>query len=227
MKAIVRKIDRALKRIYNLENRYWAERFLLRGHNHAIAKHHANLQGAIFVQGGSLEQLTGTASDDLSVAIYFSEPVRKELSDHTKWRTTEWSQQQMSAFAVATEEISHFNYLIHNAMTGRAISQLELELQGEVDKFLLSYFALITKAERPPGAVFEALFNQLFERFHWSENLNEEQMERYAQANQCAQRFILKCRADLAKPHSSDRVFKLLRQFYRLSASDKMSFVRR
>lgn len=226
MKAIVRKIDRALKRIYNLDNHFWAERFLLRGPSQVIARRHAGLQGAIFVQGGSLQDLSAVDGDDLAVAIYFSDPVRKELSDKKKWKSTDWSASQMSAFAVATEEISHFNYLIHNAMTGRAISQLELELQGEVDKFLLAYFALSTRNDQP-GQVFEALFQQLFERFHWAENMTEEQKERYAEANRCAQQFILKCRNDLATTSSSERVFKILRQFYRLSAAEKMSFVRR
>jgi hypothetical protein len=224
MKAIVRKIDRALKRIYNLENNYWAERFLIRGPLNTIAARHAGLQGAIFVQNNSSES---QKPEDISLGIYFSEPVCKELSDIRRWRVGSWSTSQLSAFAVASEEVSHFNYLIHNAVAGRAVSQLELELQGEIDKFLLAFFALSQEdGERKRRELFQAVFDQLFERFHWAEHLTEEQRERYAEANQCAQHFLLKCREELAAAKDYEQIFRTLRRFYRLSASEKISFTR-
>jgi len=225
MKAVIRKIDRALKRIYNLDNRCWAERFLVRGPMSTLAARQAGLQGAIFIDNGPVESST-SPPEDLALAIYLSESICKELADIRRWRPGSWSTSQMSAFAVAAEEISHFNYLVHNAVVGRAVSQLELELQGEIDKFLLAFFALSqTDPSDKRDHLFQALFQQLFDHFHWAGHLTEEQKERYAEANQCAQHFLLKFRSELAS-RGFDQAFRTLRRFYRLSATEKISFTR-
>jgi hypothetical protein len=228
MKAIIRKIDRALKRIYNLETHYWAERFLLRGPLREFTARNAGLQGAVLVQNGRIGNIKETdQTEDLSVGIFFSEKVKKELLAIRRAHVKTWTTEQMQAFAVATEEISHFNYLIHNAVLGRSVSQLELEMQGEVDKFLLAFFTLTMNRDARRAELFQGVFDQLFERFHWAEHLTEEQKERYAEANHCAQKFILKCRYHLAKAESYENAFRVLRLFYRLSASEKISFARR
>jgi len=112
-------------------------------------------------------------------------------------------------------------------VVGRAVSQLELEMQGEVDKFLLAFFALTINRDSRRPELFQGVFDQFFERFHWAEHLTPEERERYEEANQCAQKFILKCRYHLSKASNYDNAFRVLRLFYRLNASEKISFARR
>src|SRR4051812_22664263 len=124
MKKIIGKIDRSIKRLYNLEFSYCAEDFLL--------KHPLDIQikkvgsapleaesfrGALFVKNQDIE--------NLSIGIYLSEPVRKELRTFRSWKKGAWSHRSLSAFSVAAEEVSHFLYLLHNGLMGRSISQFE------------------------------------------------------------------------------------------------------
>ena len=176
MKQAVRKIDRALKRLYNLEGRYRAEDFLIQK---PVAD---SQQGALFVQKES-------ESNDLQVGIYLSREVYKELESFREWRPREWSRDQVSAFTVAAEEVSHFHYLLFHVEKGRSVSHLELELQGEIDKFILTFFANLQTGEAEK--TFEALFEQLFHHFRLAENLSEEQRARYQAASDYARKFLL------------------------------------
>ena len=58
--------------------------------------------------------------------------------------------ENLDPFCVAAEEVSHFVYLFFCARAARQVTQLELELQGEVDKYLSSVFLLCLQNE---GAV--------------------------------------------------------------------------
>src|SRR5687767_8386015 len=126
MKSIIRKIDRAIKRLYNLDSRLSAEDFL-------VVKPQPGFQGALLVHSEQPNQI--------SVGIYLNESVRRSLRVFPKGRSAFWSKETLSAFTVATEEVSHFHYLLHHVTAGRPVSQLEMELQGDIDKFLVAYFA--------------------------------------------------------------------------------------
>ena len=206
MKRVVRKIDRALKRLYNLETGYRAEDFLL-SKPPAEGVGNAELHGTLYVRG---------ADNDLSVGIYLSPGVAEGLADFGRWQYP-WKREQTAAFSVATEEISHFLYLLYHAETGRGVSQLELELQGEIDKFVLAYFA--------GASTFEQLFEQLFYRFRLAESLSLEQKDRYLEANRLARLFIRRYGRYLSSTRTYEKAFRLLRRFYRLDSSEKIGWI--
>lgn len=52
------------------------------------------------------------------------------------------SQDNLDAFAVLVEEISHFHLLLNRARAGLKVSHLELEWQGEIDKMLVAAMLL-------------------------------------------------------------------------------------
>lgn len=164
VRAAIRSMDRALKRLYNLEPGYRAENFLVSRPVNVKAAGNADFKGALYVRTNPWAESVA----DLSLAIYLSEPVVEELASFRSWRTSLWSRAQIAAFTVAAEEISHFHYLLYHASRTRQVSQLELELQGDIDKFLLTYFANFWKVESSEEA-FDALFEQLFYRFRLSE----------------------------------------------------------
>ncbi len=214
MKPVIRKMDRALKRLYNLEHPLKAEAFLI---TQPILP--AAGQGAFFIQS--------RPGEELEVGIFLDSTVRKQLSQLRRWNPAKWNTPQLGAFAVAAEEVSHFNYFIHHRYTGRAVSQLELELQGEVDKFLLTLFSGYSAMKEPEFIKrFEILLDQFFARYQLVENLSDEQKNRYEEASQHAKRFLLKHRAALANPAKWETAFRLLRRFYRLNLSDKLSLTR-
>lgn len=216
MKAVIRQIDRALKRLYHLDSAHRAEDFLLSRPIETLAAGSSDLHGALYVRAG--------IASELSLGIFLSEKVTRELSSFAFWRSKHWSHSQIAAFTVAAEEVSHFHYLLHHAAHERSVSQLELELQGEIDKFLLTFFANRPR-EEDAEPLFEALFEQLFYFFHFAPALSSEQRDRYRTANHLARRFIRRHARMLTLEFRSEWIFRRLRKFYRLNASDKMSAI--
>jgi hypothetical protein len=200
-------IDRALKELYQLNSPFQAEHFL-------VTKPLAHKAGS-----GALYIAEPTGDDDtLGLGIYLDEAIQKELQSFPTWED-HWSPVQTSAFGVAAEEVSHFNYIVHHAPKGRSVSHLELELQGEIDKFLLVFFA----SPQP----LEELFEKCFEKFQWHPGLSEEERARYEQANILAKAFLFKNAGLIGKVEARERCFRFLREFYRLSFEGKVSVARR
>ena len=210
MKRAIAKIDRAIKRLYSLEHDHRAEDFLVRHPIDGARIGNSDLQGALYLQGDAR---------DVSIGIYLNESVRDTLTHYPQWSHSRWSTDQFNAFAIATEEVSHFNYFLFHAPQGRQLSHLELELQGEIDKFLIAWFA-------NPHADFDQMFETLFFRFGLAQGLRAEQRERYLEANRLAKRFIHRHgRSLLLDPRKRERAFRWLRRFYRLNVSEKLSTI--
>jgi len=209
MKSAVTKIDRALKEVYRLQLDYRAEEFLLEKPPTLKEK-----KGALYIQANEGD------NKNLSLGIHFSPSVSSELSSFESWKT-HWTKSQTAAFAVAAEEVSHFLYLLYHLNNGRPVTQLELETQGEIDKFLLIYFA---KKEKTKDYFFEIL-EHIFFQFRLSENLTEEEKERYFQASHDAKRFILKHKSYLENLCQQETGFRILRRFYRLNYHEKLAFI--
>ncbi len=202
MKAVT-LIDRALKELYQLKSPLQAEHFL-------VAKPLAHKAGS-----GALYIAEPTREDDsLGLGIYLNSEIQNELQSFPAWENR-WSPAQTSAFGVAAEEVSHFNYIVHHAPQGRSVSHLELELQGEIDKFLLVFYA----SPQP----LEDLFEKFFEKFRWEPNLSDEERNRYEQANALAKAFLMKNASLIGKAEAREQCFKRLREFYRLSFDGKVS----
>ena len=92
----------------------------------------------------------------------------------------------LGAFCTLTEEVSHFVYLLFCARSERSVTQLELELQGEVDKYLTAVFLLSQQNE---GAVSARLRELLFRHYRLEPRVSAEQAERYRAASDLAYRY--------------------------------------
>ena len=215
MKEAIQKIDRALKTLYNLELPHAAENFLVEKEPKLQSSvRNRDLNGMLLIRE--------LPKGGITLGIYLNEPVREVLSDFPTWEESNWNLRQMNAFTIAAEEVSHFHYLLSRTIQRRPVSQLELEMQGEVDKFLLAFFA---EKSAPPKERFEKLLDQFFLHFRLREDLDEEQVERYTQASQVAKRFILQCEAYLTDPVAFQKGLKIIRRFYELGCAEKLSRV--
>jgi hypothetical protein len=111
------------------------------------------------------------------------------------------------------EGVSHFTYVAERARTGLPATQLELELQAEVDKFVL-----LLLAEHEP----RSLHAWLYGRVSFLEAEETETGERYRLANALAARFVARLDQRLAEPCQLEQ----LRRFYRLGQAGKVSMAR-
>ncbi len=217
----VQQIDRALKRLYNIESSHCAEDFLI-FHKPIISLKNAgskDLSGALFIRGA--DSLLDDPESSLDLGIYLSSSVRETLHNFHLW-VSPWSVEQLNAFCVACEEVSHFHYLLYNVNKSRPISQFELELQGEVDKFVLSLFSHFDVSSRPQEK-FEFLMSQLFEQFRLISSLEESQRRRYLEANCFARRFVQKLKKYFSETHDFSKIIHQTRRFYQSDLATKMS----
>jgi hypothetical protein len=213
----VKKIDRALKRFYRLENVLPAEGFLVVPPDPSSASQSASTaasKGALLI----VDQ-AHTKEASLELGIYFHSSIRTELNTLENWPRAEWSKDQRQAFSVATEEISHFNYLVEKASKGQAVSQMEMELQGEVDRFLLAFMAERHQRKAPS---FDEIFETYFVKFRWDAGLEEQKRIRYEDANRIAKALLSKLRPAFKNHRRWPELVAELRRFYNATASEKV-----
>jgi hypothetical protein len=124
----------------------------------------------------------------------------------------------------ALEGVSHFVYLAWNAGHDRPVSLLELELQAEVDKYVVSL--LLLRAQDPTRFPRE-LHRVLFERAHVCPALAGERLGLYQRAHRYAARFCSHI-GRLLEPcgrEAQARVKSELRRFYRLTSAMKQRHI--
>lgn len=121
--------------------------------------------------------------------------------------------------ACAAEGASHFLYVIECAKRGRSISPLELELQGEVDKFLILQFLA---ADGSPHRT-EELFARQFEHHAFDARLSAEERERYETASHFAAKYCHTLRKSCFAPLRLRELIPQARDFFRRDLRAKLA----
>jgi len=111
------------------------------------------------------------------------------------------------------EGVSHFVLVAERIRVGRPTSQLELELQAEVDKLVLIEHCL---GALPQQAAVN-LHHKLYGQVHFLHPAGSEQGDRYRLANRLAARFTRR----LGRLDTSERR-ALLRRFYQMDLGEKI-----
>jgi len=118
------------------------------------------------------------------------------------------------------EGISHFNCVVWKAAQDRTVTLLELELQGEIDKFVSTTLLAIEQADTD---MLNCMHSWLFDNVRFHDGLDDEQLHRYRSANDYAARYCHRLRQQLID--NNPLALSELRYFYRLQLSDKISHI--
>src|SRR6202035_2950232 len=125
----------------------------------------------------------------------------------------------------ALEGVSHFLYVAWNAGHDKPVSLLELEMQAEVDKFIVSYWLL---RRQLPGHFPLELRRTLFARTRLDPRLSARSAAMYREASRYAERFCgrLESRLERGRERAAGcgheaEVLTELRRFYRLTNTRK------
>jgi hypothetical protein len=116
------------------------------------------------------------------------------------------------------EGVSHFVYLADRAAQGREATQLELELQAEVDKYVILASAL----EGFDGRASRRLRERLYEGVAYVHGADTELGERYRMANECARRFIARLERDYVMRARYSELQGELRRFFHMGQREKI-----
>ena len=183
----LRRIQQRLERIYGLERAPNVTRFVREG------------------DLGSREVvLLRESEDELEIALVLP-PESKQIPEGGAFSDV-WLQ--------VAEGVSHFLYLAERARVHLPVTQLELELQAEVDKFVLS-LEFSTDSARE-------LLSRMFDSPRFLDAEGTEAGERYRMAHQLAARFV--ARVILARERG--RAQECLRTFYRAGQTEKIRLAR-
>jgi hypothetical protein len=167
--------------------------------------------------------LVSQSDDEVGIALYLDAGIVSTLE--SAWARGELWLESLAEFLLALEGVSHFVCLVWNAGRERGVSLLELEMQAEIDKFVLTALLLAGLPGRfePSG-----LRRWLFDAPLFDPALEETQKVRYEEANRFAGKYChylerRHWRGDTRTPGRP--LFGELRRFYRLSQADKISLI--
>ena len=125
-------------------------------------------------------------------------------------------------FCYAVEGVSHFLYLVWRAGFDRTLTQLELELQAEIDKFI--GLLVLAGGRHSPDAA--SLHSWLFENATFESGLDCEARTRYQAANFYASHYCGQLDRRYLRNHDGPGLTRELRRFYRQDQRGKLAMIR-
>jgi hypothetical protein len=152
--------------------------------------------------------------DGIELALYLPEHALEEAS-----------RPSLDVLCQVVEGVSHFVYVVERARRELPTTQLELELQAEVDKFAI----LVESARAADGTIdaarARALRERLFERVRYLHPEGTEPGDRYRLANRLAAQFAAGLERMLAQ-RSSESAKLSLRRFFGAGLREKLELAR-
>ncbi len=130
--------------------------------------------------------------------------------------------ENLADFCLAVEGISHFNYVVWNAVADRRFTQLELEMQAEVDKYLGARVLVNQPSQTAPDI---SLYDLLFARPRFADSLSAEERARYEHACRYASWYCRSLEQRYAAGMPAPEMMQELRQFFRLPQPAKISHI--
>jgi hypothetical protein len=167
--------------------------------------------------GDGSRTLVSEAEGGVALGVILDGAVRRELSRSDPRVRLDGT--NLAPFCTLIEEVSHFVYLLFCAQAARTVTELELELQGEVDKYLCATFLLSLQNE---GAVSAGLRRLLFREYRLAEGLAPSRAERYRLASDLAWRYCGFLEDRFLRPRHLPDLLREARRFYRLGQRDKL-----
>lgn len=156
--------------------------------------------------------------DDLSLSLFLDSELLERLASDNPFECLHAN--MLNDLWKVLEGISHFNCVVWKAMEDRTVSLLELELQGEIDKFVATTLLAIEQADK---SLLYNLHSRLFDNVRYHDELDEEQRDRYRSANDYAARYCFGLQQELIE--NDQGAITKLRDFYRLQLGDKISHI--
>jgi hypothetical protein len=124
----------------------------------------------------------------------------------------------LDAICQIIEGVSHFVYVVERARVDREATQLELELQAEVDKWVV-FAASMRAFDAARSADLRA---RLYEQVAFADDEGSEAGERYRIANDVAHRFVRRLERRYVVHGRFGEVRSELRRFFQVGQEEKL-----
>jgi hypothetical protein len=210
-------LQQRLQDIYEIDNDYDVETFLIS--DASLATH---LENRSVTRTIPEKLLVRQHPDGIDVSLYLQQELLQNLASDNPIEVLHTG--NFADFCTVTEGVSHFVYLTWNAHHERSITLFELELQAEVDKFILAAALL---AEQSGGSLPHNLAQVLFDKPRYDPRLNHQEQQRYRLANVFARRYCQQLHQMLREHGDAVMITRELRRFYRLLHHRKIQRITR
>jgi hypothetical protein len=210
MPAVLRALQGGIESMYRVETDLDVCDFLVGGEE----------RDALKVERAPKEQLLIRTDDEgLRLGLFVDERTLENLAMRDPRRRLDAA--NLQDFLYAVEGVSHFVYLVHRAQQERPVSAVELELQAEVDKYLVALLVTWNQAGEPPADLRERLFSNI----RFAGDLSREERERYELANSAANGYAASLEERFVRTHAVDDMLGEVRQFYRKGLAQKLEYI--
>ena len=206
--SVLARLQLGLEALYRVETRLTIDAFIIDEEARAAAGVARSPREQLLVRQDDGELGLGLFVDAATVAnLERHDPAAVGIDDRN-----------FSDFCLAVEGVSHFIYVALRAADDRGVSQLELELQAEVDKFAC---CLLVAGPTPD------LRRRLYGDVRFADDLDEEERARYQAANSGANRYADTLERRFVRPERTGDLLTELRRFYRMDLPDKLGHIAR
>jgi hypothetical protein len=213
--ATLASLQDALGEIYDLPSTPDVREFLLtdRAHLAAMSSRQSDEQLLLAEEG-----------DTLAMALYIDPQVLLRLASRDPLESL--THENLADYLTAAEGVSHFVYVAWNTGFDKPVTLLELELQAEVDKYVLGAWLL---SAQNAGRFPRELHRALFDRTRVDPVAAEGREGLYRMASRYAARFCRRLAALLERKRrgSMRETLAELRRFYRLGNARKLAYIER
>jgi hypothetical protein len=210
MPAVLRALQGGLESMYRVETDLDVCDFLVGGDE----------REALQVERAPREQLLIRRDDEgLQLGLFVDERTLENLAMRDPRRRLD--AQNLQDFLLAIEGVSHFVYLVHRARQERPVSAVELELQAEVDKYLVALLVSWNQTGDPPPDLRERLFANI----RFAGDLSREERERYELANSAADEYASSLEERFVRTRAVDDMLGEVRRFYRKGLAEKLEYI--
>lgn len=211
----LRKLQQQLEHTYEIASRHDVADFLITDPERLHALQPVNAREApekLFVRqdGGAVD-----------VTLYLNAQMLSRLERDDPTRCLHDG--NLADFCTVVEGISHFVYLVWNALHDRSVSLLELEMQAEVDKYITAAL-LLARQGRVSGG--DALHHRLFNAVYYDPALNRDELHRYRRASHYADIYCRQLQLRFLRERREASMINELRRFYRLGQNAKINRIR-
>jgi len=115
---------------------------------------------------------------------------------------------------LAVEGVSHFVHFCWRSQYKFDVSLLELELQAEIDKYVLL-----------TDMYGDGMYHRLFERYLYQCGMSRQLVERYESANRLAAKYCQRLEKEYIRPGNTGAMLNELRRFCRKSQREKIQVI--
>lgn len=203
----------SLQELYEIETQHRISDFITSNPKlkSALLASHCSSHETVFVH---------CENDAMDIAVFFDDEVVEQLKIDSSPGSLLSS--NINNYCYVMEGISHFLYLVYNGSYDRAVTLMELELQAEVDKFIMLQ-ALIS--DKNNSSEKWRLHNSVFSEISLRPGLDQSEVQRYKDANFFAGKYCRILLKDYLGKRPLSELKRQLRRFYRLTLQDKLRLI--